>query len=451
MIVPAIIKTLTNFLTVGFKDDLNTNFYNLQQKDVEISNRVETILQETDLDPNKDPEVTDSRISEAKVKTFGLLGDRIEEMEVDYLNHINEYAGEELVGHIGIATADEIALGTNETKAITPLGVKPISDAAYYYGAADEGLARLDYWNAEEIRVYKKNFTCKGFRYHGSSYKRFGKSVDIDPLLTYPKVNFKSGYIETGYTFNQWYAVFGVIKPGEMYGSLVPVPFLRVHSISGNEITFAECGFNGNIATIKNYNFKNLAGYDVLIIHENANFSGLVKNIVSNTPSKITLDNIPASLTAGDYILPAPQLDDYVYLGSFYVDTAEIFNRGEFGNGIIYYRGVSISGLSIAGNISAGVDIDFRTFVSPLATGVYFYVYNTFSTSATGTDSITFGLDASHDIDYKRYEKPTTASDAYRHYSLMPFMMKQRINIKSAGLGNSATDRTINIRGYVEK
>lgn len=97
--LPAIIKTIGLFLNTSFKDDINANFYNLQQKDVEISDRVDYFIEQTALDPNKDPEVTSMRISEVKSKTFEPAGLRLEEIEQDHKTHLADtmpYKGKQI-------------------------------------------------------------------------------------------------------------------------------------------------------------------------------------------------------------------------------------------------------------------------------------------------------------------------------------------------------------------
>lgn len=312
----------------------------------------------------------------------------------------------------------------------------------------DQKIALIEYWNPDSVRVNIRNFALCGFKFRGANYKQ-GKIVSLDPAVLYPTVSFKNGHIENGYTTNQWYAVFGIKNYTEEYAKLVPIPFLRVKSKTGNTLEFAECGMNGDINTKKNYNFKDLTNHEVLIINENGKWSGLVKKIVNNTIDTITLDNI-GNLQVGDFILPAPQLDNYVYLGSFYIDPLTASNRGDDGNGFTSMRAVSISNLNIAGDISAGVDIDFRTFVSPLASGVFFYVYDTYAISNTGAGYINFGTDAAHDVELVRINKTVTGADAFRYYCRIPFCMRQITNIKSSGLANLATARSVHVRGWIE-
>ena len=302
----------------------------------------------------------------------------------------------------------------------------------------------------------KNNFTCKGFRFRGANYKRFGKSVDVDPSITYPKVNYRDIPICNGYTQNQWYAVFGVVKEGEEYGKFVSIPFLLVHSIVGNTVSFSQCGMSQtDINQIKDYGFKPIADHEVLLITLNSKYDGSLLKVVSNTSSTITLDKIPLNMKKGDWLLVAPQKDDYVYLGSFYVDTAEIFNRADDGSGTIKFRGVSIDPLvtgNIKGDISTGVDIDFSRYISPLATGVFFYVYDTYGTTATGDVGINFGMDIGHDIEFVQKAKWQAGATAMRFYCNIPFMQRQKTNIKSFGpISGSASDRVIQVRGYTEK
>ena len=46
-----------------------------------------TILNETDLDPNKDPEVTNARVSTVKSETFSTVGLRLEDIEQEHVTH----------------------------------------------------------------------------------------------------------------------------------------------------------------------------------------------------------------------------------------------------------------------------------------------------------------------------------------------------------------------------
>ena len=54
--------------------------------------RVEQILEETTLDPNKDPEVTDARMSTVKNKTYTVVKERLEEIETESISHLAESA-----------------------------------------------------------------------------------------------------------------------------------------------------------------------------------------------------------------------------------------------------------------------------------------------------------------------------------------------------------------------
>lgn len=312
----------------------------------------------------------------------------------------------------------------------------------------EQKLALIEYWNPDNVRVNVNSFALCGFKFRGANYKQ-GDVVKLDPSLLYPTVNFKNGYIENGYTTNQWYAVFGILEDSKHYGSLVPVPFLRVKNKVENTLEFAECGMNGSVNVKKQYNFKDLINHEVLVINEAGKWSGLIKNIISNTVDTVTLNDV-GNLQAGDFILIAPQKENYVYLGSFYVDNYATFNRADSGNGFVAMRAVSISNLNIAGDISVGVDIDFRTFISPLASGVFFYVYDTYTVSNTGAGYINFGTDVSHDIELVRINKTTSGADAFRYYCKIPFCMRQSTNIKSSGVANLATNRSVNIRGYIE-
>ena len=133
----------------------------------------------------------------------------------------------------------------------------------------------------------------------------------------------------TATTFENWYAVFACADNGDATATLKVMPFLRAGVVSGSNIPLSRAGEGIYVTASQSYAWtstNNLAGTDLLVISENGGFSGRVTTVTANSTSQITATTI-GSITEGDYLLPAPPgFDHYVYLGSFYEDTAEVRN-----------------------------------------------------------------------------------------------------------------------------
>jgi hypothetical protein len=136
----------------------------------ETYNRIDYLIEQTALDPNKDPEVLDARVSVTKGKTFDTVKERLEESEQDLVAHLADNAiNVKSFGAKGDGiTNDTVALQTaidyakaNNRNIYIPKGLYKISKSGSYvmtgYGADTTIYYSLILQNAENI-----NITCDG-------------------------------------------------------------------------------------------------------------------------------------------------------------------------------------------------------------------------------------------------------------------------------------------------
>jgi hypothetical protein len=332
------------------------------------------------------------------------------------------------------------------------------------------GLKRspIRYRNSNSVFVYKRNVVMGGFRFMGEYLK------PLAPLFTFPTipqvVDFSpanlvnSGY-ETAMSVNNWYAVFAVANDGESPNYKV-MPFLRAYDVVGKVITLGVGGeFSNDLAnnaypkSTKTYTFANdvFVGAEILQINgsdgtRSGQFVGKIAHVVANTGATVTMDS--TIMQKGGYFLIAPpDYQHYCYLGSFYFDGAELRNRsdsGEIVRAVTVYLDNTGSQYPLDGDISAGVTIDFRGFISPLATGIILGINSSYSTASTGFFGYSIGSDSAHFIHVYTGNKVTAGSESYMYDTgVLPFTFGQTLYIQQTGISSGAT-RKVNIKGYVE-
>jgi len=210
----------------------------------------------------------------------------------------------------------------------------------------------MQYKDADEV-YFKglKEVSMCGFRFQGMYEKQAGKKFSISG--DYPSASLSADLeYESSYKTKEWYAVFAVADDGDANAIFKIVPFLQVKSVAGSVVTLNEVyGADGSPKRIledTTYNWSDDALNDAecLVITETIDdransWSGRKTTITDSTNSTVTL-NSAGTLDKFDWILPAPKSkSNYVYLGSLYVDSAEVLNFAD-GNGIVSQDTISL-------------------------------------------------------------------------------------------------------------
>lgn len=264
--------------------------------------------------------------------------------------------------------------------------------------SSSQGLAQIVYENDTTVKVYLNSVVLSGFRYFGRPLKPWGLLKPVaftgETYTSVPLSSIEGATVPQFTTPGQlsWTALFAVARPLDAYARFLFMPYLPVTAWNGTTKTATFDTVGGSLS-------GDLSGRECLIATEGGSYSGKVVRIVSNTASTIELspvtpngDTYTLSLASGDYLLPSPGVATsnllYGYLRSFaldYVAAVPTYNWRNFSfsgpDCASYYGqvGVDITATSWG---SANV-INFRTLISPLATGV-FGTLQAFDASATG-------------------------------------------------------------------
>jgi hypothetical protein len=314
----------------------------------------------------------------------------------------------------------------------------------------------LCYAGAQSMRVFRNYATMGGFRFRGQYSK--GRA----PTFAMPSNKTASMTTDLGSmsatTFENWYAVFACADVGDATATLKIMPFLRAGVVSGSSIGLIKAG-EGQVSDVtQTYAWSttnNLAGTDLLVITENGGFSGRVTSITANSASSITVDTI-GSIADHDTFLPAPPgFDHYVYLGSFYEDTAEVRN--------IYDSGTLVKAkmiYTLYPDTSTGsfpyptfTTIDCTGYIAPLATAVVLDSSCTLSTASVGSYAEYFAGDASNHVVQSAYVQKDNASNLTVVFDniQVPFLYPQQFSYANAGsLAATRVSGQFNITGWFE-
>jgi hypothetical protein len=312
------------------------------------------------------------------------------------------------------------------------------------------------YAGAQSVRVFRNYATMGGFRFRGQYTK--GRA----PTFAMPsnKVVTSPGDLGgmTAKTDENWYAIFACANDGDATATLKMMPFLRAFSVAGSTINLAQFkeGMVANVAqTYAWTSTNNLAGTDLLVISEGGGFSGRVTNITANTSGSVSVGSLGA-ITTGSTFLPAPPgFDHYVYLGSFYFDTAEVRN--------IYDSGSLVKGkmiYTLLPDTSTGsflyptfTVIDCTGYICPLATAVVFDSSCTLSTASAGTFAEYFGGDeALHIVQTTFVQKDNSGNMSVVFDNIqVPFLYPQTFAYANDGsLTATRVSGQFNITGWIE-
>ena len=357
---------------------------------------------------------------------------------------------------------------SNFNAKITPTGEYAqinLSDAVLAIATSNRAAVR--YYSPTAVSITcPRHILMGGFRFFGQYTKArvpvFSRTTGSPPTIS---TSTDLGAESTAH-LNGWYAVFACADSGDATPSFKLMPYLRVGTVAGSQITFCSGaeGVHTNTATSYAWTaINNLAGTDCLIINETVNgranaFSGRTTTITANTTTTITLSDI-GTIAAFDFILPAPpNFDHYCYMGSFYYESpGDVRNIGDTGSLVkakmIDTQDPNWSANGQIGTIASPVAIRFGGYVCPLATGVVVKDTSSFSTASTGTYAAYFDIDGSNHIVQEFFAtKEASATETQSMDGItVPFCFSQAFYYSNAGsLIALRILGTLEIKGWIE-
>ena len=312
----------------------------------------------------------------------------------------------------------------------------------------------LRYGSATSVLFHSTNTTMGEFRFRGTFTGGRGRVL---PLSTKTASTAPAGLgAESSFRSENWYAAFAVANAIDSAANIKTMPFLRVGSVAGSVVTLNKAGEGIHTVQAQTYAWlsgNNLAGVKCLVISEGGGWSGRITTITANTSTTVTLNAI-GSLGFGDYLLPAPPgFTEFSYLGSFYMDTAEVRNIYDSGS-IVKSKGIFVQSPSTNGSIPApGVQIDCAGYICPLATAVILDSSANMSTASTGDVAEYFDVDGGNHIVQTGYVVKSISTSATYIFDgiTVPFLYPWRFNYANAGaLVVARVSSQLNMTGWIE-
>lgn len=311
------------------------------------------------------------------------------------------------------------------------------------------------YANATSVTVFRRYATMGGFRFRGQYTKGWAQTFNMPTNKTVSTSTDLGA--ESTVKLENWYGIFACADNGAATASLKLMPFLRAGTVAGSVVPLVDAGEGETAPASTTYAWtasNNLANTECLVISENSGWSGRVTTITANSGSSVTLAAI-GSVTAGDFLLPAPPgFDHYVYLGSFYFDTAEIRNIYDAGDIVkakmIYNYDTAYQTGSVP---TPGVAVDFKGYISPLATALITDSSCVLSTASAGDYAEYFDPDGgSHIVQSAYVFKTTSGSQAVVFDNIqVPFIYYQKMNFYNGGsLVATRINGQLNVTGWIE-
>lgn len=311
------------------------------------------------------------------------------------------------------------------------------------------------YASATSVTVFRRYATMGGFRFRGQYTKSWAQTFNMPANKTVSTTANLGA--ESTVKLENWYGIFACADNGDATASLKIMPFLRAGTVAGSVVPLVDAGEGETAPASTTYAWSsanNLANTECLVISENSGWSGRVTTITANSGSSVTLAAI-GSVTAGDFLLPAPPgFDHYVYLGSFYYDTAEVRNIYDAGNIVkakmIFNQTASYQTGSVP---SPGVALDFKGYISPLATALITDSSCVLSTASAGDYAEYFDPDGgSHIVQSAYVFKTTSGSQAVVFDNVqVPFIYYQKMNFYNGGtLVATRINGQLNVTGWIE-
>jgi hypothetical protein len=257
-------------------------------------------------------------------------------------------------------------------------------------------------------------------------------------------------------TNENWYAVFACANAGDSTATLKLMPFLRAGVVAGSSIGLIKEGEGQTSDVTQTYAWtstNNLAGTDILAITEAGAFSGRVTQITANSTSSITVSTI-GSIANHDTFLPAPPgYTYYVYLGSFYMDTAEVRNIYDSGTLVKAKMIYTLYPNTASGSYASPTAIDTTGYIAPLATAVVLDSSCSLSTASVGDYAEYFAGDSSsHTVQTGYVYKATTNTMSLVFDNIqVPFLYPQQFWYSNGGaLPATRISGQFNITGWFE-
>ena len=317
------------------------------------------------------------------------------------------------------------------------------------------GRDAIMYVNATSVKVSKAAAVMAGFRFRGQYTKSSGRSFDLPSNKT---VSTSSNLgAESAVRTENWYAVFACANSGDTTATLKVMPFLRAGTVAGSNVPLIKAGEGVHALTAQTYAWSstnNLVGTDCLVVTEGGKFSGRVTTITANVAGQITLGTI-GSVAAYDFLLPAPPgFTHYVYLGSFYFDTAEVRNIADAGI-VVKSKMVNLvdPNFTTGGTITSPVELRFGGYICPLALAVVVKDAHTLSTASTGNHAGYFSHDSSSHTIQENFEQKTSTGNETTVWDgiELPFSQWQSIWYSTGGsLSAQRASASLEIKGWIE-
>ncbi len=333
-------------------------------------------------------------------------------------------------------------------------GTITINDVTGYQFASGPRDA-ICYTNATSVSVFRNYATMGGFRFRGQYTK--GRAP------TFPMPSSKVASIApsglggglTTATLENWYGIFACANAGDTTATIKTMPFLRAGVVAGSVVPLSRAGEAVYITSSQTYAWpvNSLAGVDCLVISENSGWSGRVTPITANTTTSVTLTTI-GSVTEGDFLLPAPSgFTEYVYLGSFYLDTAEVRNIYDAGDLVKAKMVYLVYPNDPTGSIPTPTMHTCRGYISPLATAIVLDSSCVLSTASTGDYTEYFAGDGSgHTVQSPLvYKDNSTNMGVVFDNVQVPFLYHQSLYFRNAGaLTATRINGQLNVTGWIE-
>jgi hypothetical protein len=314
----------------------------------------------------------------------------------------------------------------------------------------------LIYRTATSVTISRKFAVMGGFRYRGQ-YTRGRAPVFPMPASTAADCTGTGLGAETAFRTENWYAAFACANAGDAAAVIKTMPFLRVASVAGSVVSLNKAGEGIHAVAAQTYAWNavdNLAGTECLVISENGAWSGRVTTITGNGAGYVALADVGA-LAFGDFLLPAPPSKaHYVYLTSWYMDTAavrNIYDSGTMTKGKMIY--LTTPNIAAGAFAAPGQVMSCAGYISPLATAVIFDSSGSLSTAATGDFAEYFDPDGSNHIVQSGYNtKSLAVTTTYVFDNIqVPFLYYQKFNYYNGG--SRPAERVggqLNITGWIE-
>lgn len=314
------------------------------------------------------------------------------------------------------------------------------------------------YRTASAVRIHAFNANMGEFRFMSQFTKGVGRVLPLPSQLA-SVVGTGLG-AESTFRSENWYAAFAVANAGDSNAAIKTMPYLRVGSVAGKKVTLNKAGEAIHTVQAQTYAWlaaNNLAGCKCLVVSEGGNlgtYSGRVTTVTANAAGTVDLDDV-TGLAFGDFLLPAPPgFTEFGYLGSFYMDTAEVRNIYDDGHKV-RSRGIYILSPVTNGKITDWTALNANGYISPLATAVLVQSSFNISTSSTGRMVENFAADSGNHTLFPCISiKASAPSMPVSNYGIeIPFLYPGTFYYSNAGddaMLVNRIDSQQNIAGYVE-